>query len=41
MVEIIKCIVDDSEFEEFKMDYGKTIVMRLCPYRWMGCGHCC
>ncbi len=23
MVEVIKCIVDDSEFEEFKMDYGK------------------
>ncbi|MGI8582565.1 MAG: acyl-CoA carboxylase subunit beta [Chitinophagaceae bacterium] len=29
MVEVIKCIVDDSEFEEFKMDYGKTI---LCGY---------
>ena len=29
MVEIIKCIVDDSEFDEFKMDYGKTI---LCGY---------
>ena len=29
MLEIIKCIVDDSEFEEFKMDYGKTI---LCGY---------
>ncbi|MDB5222212.1 MAG: Methylcrotonoyl-CoA carboxylase [Chitinophagaceae bacterium] len=29
MLEIIKCIVDNSEFEEFKMDYGKTI---LCGY---------
>jgi acetyl-CoA carboxylase carboxyltransferase component len=29
MLEIIKCIVDDSDFEEFKMDYGKTI---LCGY---------
>ncbi len=29
MAEVIKCIVDDSEFEEFKMDYGKTI---LCGY---------
>ena len=29
MLEIIKCMVDDSEFEEFKMDYGKTI---LCGY---------
>ena len=29
MTEIIKCIVDDSEFDEFKMDYGKTI---LCGY---------
>jgi acetyl-CoA carboxylase carboxyltransferase component len=29
MLEIIKCIVDDSEFDEFKMDYGKTI---LCGY---------
>ena len=29
MLGIIKCIVDDSEFDEFKMDYGKTI---LCGY---------
>jgi acetyl-CoA carboxylase carboxyltransferase component len=29
MTEIIKCITDDSVFEEFKMDYGKTI---LCGY---------
>ncbi|HEV8080132.1 MAG TPA: carboxyl transferase domain-containing protein [Chitinophagaceae bacterium] len=29
MLEIIKCIIDDSAFEEFKMDYGKTI---LCGY---------
>lgn len=29
MLEIIKCIVDGSEFDEFKMDYGKTIV---CGY---------
>ena len=29
MLEIIKCIVDNSAFEEFKMDYGKTI---LCGY---------
>ncbi|MDQ6756418.1 MAG: acyl-CoA carboxylase subunit beta [Bacteroidota bacterium] len=29
MLEVIKCIVDDSEFDEFKMDYGKTI---LCGY---------
>lgn len=29
MLEIIKCITDDSAFEEFKMDYGKTI---LCGY---------
>lgn len=29
MMGIIKCIVDDSAFEEFKMDYGKTI---LCGY---------
>ena len=29
MVEIIERIVDDSEFEQFKEDYGKTI---LCGY---------
>ncbi|HMT35721.1 MAG TPA: acyl-CoA carboxylase subunit beta [Chitinophagaceae bacterium] len=29
MVEVIKCIVDESEFDEFKKDYGKTIV---CGY---------
>lgn len=29
VVDIIKCIVDDSEFEQFKEDYGKTIV---CGY---------
>jgi acetyl-CoA carboxylase carboxyltransferase component len=29
MLEIIKCLIDDSAFEEFKMDYGKTIV---CGY---------
>jgi len=29
MVDIIKCIVDGSEFEQFKEDYGKTI---LCGY---------
>ena len=29
MLEVIKCIVDDSEFDEFKMDYGKSI---LCGY---------
>ena len=29
MREIIKCMVDDSEFTEYKKDYGKTI---LCGY---------
>ena len=29
MLEVIKCIADGSEFEEFKMDYGRTI---LCGY---------
>lgn len=29
MVELIRCIVDDSSFDEFKADYGKTIV---CGY---------
>ena len=29
MVEVIKCIVDESAFDEFKKDYGKTIV---CGY---------
>jgi acetyl-CoA carboxylase carboxyltransferase component len=29
MLEIIECIVDDSSFDEFKKDYGKTI---LCGY---------
>jgi 3-methylcrotonyl-CoA carboxylase beta subunit len=29
VVDVIKCIVDDSEFDEFKKDYGKTIV---CGY---------
>jgi acetyl-CoA carboxylase carboxyltransferase component len=29
MLEIIKCIVDDSELEQFKEDYGKTII---CGY---------
>ncbi len=29
IVDIIKCIVDNSELEEFKEDYGKTIV---CAY---------
>lgn len=29
MLHIIECIVDNSEFEEFKKDYGKTIV---CGY---------
>ena len=29
MVEVIKCIVDNSEFDQFKEDYGKTIV---CGY---------
>jgi acetyl-CoA carboxylase carboxyltransferase component len=29
IVEIIKCIVDDSDFDQFKQDYGKTIV---CGY---------
>jgi len=29
MLDIIKCIVDDSELEQFKEDYGKTII---CGY---------
>src|SRR5258706_14950471 len=29
MLDIIQCIVDDSEFEQFKEDYGKTII---CGY---------
>jgi 3-methylcrotonyl-CoA carboxylase beta subunit len=29
MVEVIKCLVDHSEFDQFKEDYGKTIV---CGY---------
>jgi 3-methylcrotonyl-CoA carboxylase beta subunit len=29
MLEIIECIVDNSEFDQFKQDYGKTI---LCGY---------
>jgi 3-methylcrotonyl-CoA carboxylase beta subunit len=29
MLDIIECIVDNSEFEQFKEDYGKTI---LCGY---------
>ncbi|MCD6012727.1 MAG: methylcrotonyl-CoA carboxylase carboxyl transferase subunit [Flavipsychrobacter sp.] len=29
VVDVIKCIVDDSEFDQFKEDYGKTIV---CGY---------
>src|ERR1700744_6466242 len=29
VVEVIKCFVDDSEFDQFKEDYGKTIV---CGY---------
>ena len=29
VVEVIKCIVDNSEFDQFKEDYGKTIV---CGY---------
>ncbi len=29
MVDIIECIVDDSSFEQYKQDYGKTIV---CGY---------
>ena len=29
MVELIECIVDNSEFEQYKQDYGKTIV---CGY---------
>jgi acetyl-CoA carboxylase carboxyltransferase component len=29
MLEIIECIVDNSEFDQFKEDYGKTI---LCGY---------
>jgi 3-methylcrotonyl-CoA carboxylase beta subunit len=29
VVDIIECIVDDSQFEQFKEDYGKTIV---CGY---------
>src|SRR5687767_1979602 len=30
MVKLIECMVDDSELEQFKEDYGKTIV---CGYR--------
>ncbi len=30
--EIIERLVDDSVFEEYKEDYGRTIIMRLCPY---------
>lgn len=29
VVDVIKCIVDNSEFDQFKEDYGKTIV---CGY---------
>jgi 3-methylcrotonyl-CoA carboxylase beta subunit len=29
MLEVIKCIVDESEFDQYKEDYGKTIV---CGY---------
>ena len=29
MLDVIACLVDDSEFEQFKEDYGKTI---LCGY---------
>ncbi len=29
MLQLIECIVDDSQFEQFKQDYGKTI---LCGY---------
>ncbi len=25
-LEIIKCLVDNSEFEEYKADYGKSII---------------
>ncbi len=29
MLQVIECLVDDSEFDEFKKDYGKTII---CGY---------
>jgi 3-methylcrotonyl-CoA carboxylase beta subunit len=29
MLQVIQCVVDDSEFDEYKQDYGKTI---LCGY---------
>ena len=29
MVDVIECLVDDSEFDQFKQDYGKTL---LCGY---------
>jgi 3-methylcrotonyl-CoA carboxylase beta subunit len=25
MLQVIECLVDDSEFEQYKQDYGKTI----------------
>ena len=30
MIEIIKRLVDNSEFDEYKEGYGKTIITGLC-----------
>ena len=36
MYEVIKRLVDDSEFEEYKADYGKTIITALMRASMVG-----
>ena len=39
MREIIARIVDGSEFEEYRAEYGQTRALRLCAHRRLGRGH--
>ena len=37
---IIRRLVDDSQFEEYKAEYGKSILCGYARMRRLGCGHC-
>ena len=41
IIDVIERIVDDSEFEQFKEDYGKTIVCGYGRVDWVGSRYCC
>ena len=41
MREVIARIVDRSEFDEYKAEFGRTRAVRVCADWWAGGGDCC